>query len=92
MRPLAAVVAFTLAVPVGAQQNAPVKLVIITGPNGGGVVVVDYPSLARCEKAALVVENEWKRRFNAAQERAANQPYATSVSPGFTSFAFCIPS
>lgn len=75
-----------------AQQSPAYKLVIISGPNGGGVAVVDYPTLARCQKAAATVEMEWKRRFEEAKLRASQEPNTILAGPAFTSFAFCIPN
>lgn len=73
-----------------AQATAQVKLVIISGPDGRGVAVVDYPNLGRCERAAAFVEAEWRRRFEESKA-APREPNTFLLGPAFTTFAFCIP-
>jgi hypothetical protein len=57
-----------LATSAAAQQGLPHKLVITYSP--GGVVVVDYPSRARCEQARQVLEQDTKDRAREARENA----------------------
>lgn len=92
MRRVLCAVALVAAAPATAQPPEGYKLVIVTGPGGGGVAVVDYPSRARCQVAAQIVEAEWLRRFEEAKERAANTPNTIVTGPAFTAAAFCIPS
>lgn len=69
-------------------QGAPYKLVIVAG--AGGTAVVDYPTLARCQRAAEFVEAEWRRRYEQAKAEP-RPPNVYLTGPPFTAFAFCIP-
>ncbi|WP_419809180.1 hypothetical protein [Sphingomonas sp.] len=80
--------AFLLSVPVVAQQPAAYKLVIVVG--AGGTTVVDYPSAARCQRAADALEAEWRRQYEIAKAEP-RQPNVYLTGPAFTAFAFCIP-
>ena len=70
-----------------AQQSAPYKLVIASSE--GGLVVVDYPSAARCERAKAAIDAEMERRNAEIREREARG--TVIVHPGWRARAICIP-
>ncbi len=86
MRILFASTVLALTTPALAQEPAsgPYKLVITWFQND--IVVIDYPSLARCERAqAAVIRSILDRNRRAAEAGAVRMP---SVS---AEIAFCIP-
>lgn len=79
----AAVIA--LALQGAASPAGPYKLVI---SSESGVVVTDYPSRARCERAKLAVEVESARRRQAAE---ASLPQGSILTRVPYLIAACIP-
>lgn len=74
---VAALALLGISAPTAAQSDGPYKLVITWYQS---VVVIDYPSLARCERAKQVLI-----------ERARARAVATGLPPESGDIAQCIP-
>lgn len=78
MRGLAGLLALVLAAPATAQSDGPYKLIITWYQSG--IIAIDYPSKARCERARDAV-------LERSRERAVKQ----GLPPESGDIAFCIP-
>lgn len=87
MKTLLAVVALLASAP-SYGQSASTKLILTWSQ--GGIVVVDYPSAARCEQARQAIEAERERRV-AEAERSAARRGGTLVGAPWAVYGICIP-
>ena len=71
-----------------AQPSGAYKLIIASSE--GGMVIVDYPSSARCERARLTIEEDMQRRTE--ESDASLPPGAIITSYGWRARAICIPA
>ena len=78
MRYLLAIAALAFTSPAGAQADGPYKLIITWYQSG--IVAIDYPSRARCERARLAVA-----------ERMRAKAVASGLPAESGDVAFCIP-
>ena len=87
-RPRLLFVSAVLLAPVSAaaQASGPYKLIITWYQ--AGVVVIDYPTAARCEQARRAVEAEVQRR---ARQNLAAMPEGSRILGAPAHGAFCIP-
>lgn len=77
-----------LAMMLAAAEPGPYHLVV-SYQGGGGTVVIDYPTQARCERALAVLEADIAKRIQQMRENVT--PGATVIGMPYRYIGVCIP-